>query len=402
MTDHHRLTTPETLRYARHLSLKEVGPEGQARLKATRVLVVGAGGLGSPAALYLAAAGVGTLGVVEDDVVELSNLQRQVLHGTAAVGRPKLESARARLRDLNPHVAIEPYPVRLDSGNALDILRRYQVVVDGSDNFPTRYLVNDACVLLGIPYVYGSILRWEGQVSLFALPGGPCYRCLFREPPPPELVPSCAEAGVFGALPGVVGSLQALEAIKHVLGVGRSLAGRLLLYDALEAGWREVAVRRDPLCPVCGDEPTVTGLIDYERFCGTSPAGSGVGRPAPTTPDAPAGAAEEGFPHSLAPREMRALLRAPDPPLLVDVRESWEWREGNLAALGALHVPFGDLPGSLERIPRDRALVLVCSMGARSAGAARFLRDRGYPRAANLAGGLRAWVREVDPDLVVA
>jgi len=382
------LSSPETLRYARHLVLKEVGPEGQARLREARVLVVGAGGLGSPVALYLAAAGIGTLGVVDFDEVDLSNLQRQILHGTADVGRPKLDSARDRLLEINPHVAVEPYPVRLTSDNALDILRRYQVVVDGSDNFPTRYLLNDACVLLGIPCVYGSILRWEGQVSVFGAPGGPCYRCLFREPPPPELVPSCAEAGVFGALPGVVGSMQALEAIKWVLGVGRSLAGRLVLFDALDATWREVEVRRDPACPVCGDSPTVRELVDYERFCGV-------------TPEA-AAASPGGFPLSMSPRELLALLDGPEPPLLVDVREGWEWREGNLADRGAVHLPLGNLPGSLDRLPRERALVLVCSMGARSAGAAQYLRDRGYPRAANLSGGLRAWSRELQPDLPVA
>ncbi|HSG50408.1 MAG TPA: molybdopterin-synthase adenylyltransferase MoeB [Longimicrobiales bacterium] len=382
------LSSAETLRYARHLVLPEVGPEGQARLKNARVLVVGAGGLGSPVALYLAAAGVGTLGVVEFDEVDLSNLQRQVLHGTPDLGRPKLESARDRISEINPHVAVEPYPVRLSSENALDILRRYQVVVDGSDNFPTRYLVNDACVLLGIPYVYGSILRWEGQVSLFGAPGGPCYRCLFREPPPPDLVPSCAEAGVFGALPGVVGSMQALEAIKWVLGVGRSLAGRLLLFDGMGASWREVEVRRDPGCPVCGDHPTVTELVDYERFCGL-------------TPEAAVGAAG-GFPIALDPLELRDLLDGPEPPLLVDVREGWEWREGNLADRGAVHLPLGDLPGSLDRLPRARPLVLVCSMGARSAGAAQYLRDQGYARAANLSGGLRAWAREFQPDLPVA
>jgi adenylyltransferase/sulfurtransferase len=383
------LSSSETLRYARHLVLNEVGPDGQECLKDARVLVVGLGGLGSPAALYLAAAGVGTLGLVEFDTVDLSNLQRQVLHGTSGVGRSKLESAQERLREVNPHVSVEPYPVRLSSRNALDILRRYDVVVDGSDNFPTRYLVNDACVLLGIPYVYGSILRWEGQISLFAVPGGPCYRCLFREPPPPDLVPSCAEAGVFGALPGVVGSYQALEAIKWILGVGDPLRGRLLLLDSLSSTWREVEVRRDPDCPVCGDHPTVTELQDYEAFCGITPS------------EAPAEAAADDYPASVSPGQLLELLGGDDPPLLVDVRESWEWREGNLANRGARHLPLAELTAAPEALPRSRPLVFVCSVGSRSAGAAQFLRDQGHTRVANLSGGLKAWAREIQPDLTV-
>ena len=394
------LGSDEIRRYARHLVLREVGPEGQRRLRDARVLVVGAGGLGSPVALYLAAAGVGTLGLVDFDEVDVSNLQRQVLHGTEDVGRPKLDSARRRIAALNPHVAVEPYPVRLDPGNALDILSRYDVVVDGSDNFPTRYLVNDACVKAGIPLVYGSILRWEGQVSLFADgPDAPCYRCLFREPPPAELVPSCAEAGVFGALPGVVGSMQAMEAIKRILGVGDSLSGRLLLFDALGASWREVGVRRDPECPACGDAPTIERLemYDYDGFCGL-PAGD---RPGDGTAAAVRAGGDPGFPTRLTPEELRALLEADEPPLLVDVRERWEWDEGNLEALGATHLPLTEMTAGLDRLPRDRALVTLCSMGARSAGAADWLRDRGFPRVANLAGGLAAWAREQDPDLVV-
>ncbi len=384
-----KLSSAEILRYARHLVLPEVGPAGQERLKGARVLVVGAGGLGSPVALYLAAAGVGTLGLVEFDEVDLSNLQRQVLHGTSGVGRPKLDSAIDRLREINPHVSVEPYPVRLTAENALDIFRRYQVVVDGSDNFPTRYLVNDACVLLGIPCVYGSILRWEGQVSLFSTPEGPCYRCLFREPPPPDLVPSCAEAGVFGALPGVIGSFQALEAIKWILGVGDSLAGRLLLFDGLGAAWREVEVRRDPACPVCGDEPTVTALVDYEEFCGLAPE------------DVVDLRGQGDFPHAVSPGELAEMLQGEAPPLVVDVREVWEWREGNLSDRGALHVPLAELTASLERLPRDRPLVFVCSVGSRSAGAAQFVRDQGFDQAANLTGGLAAWAREVQPGLTV-
>ena len=402
------LESDEVRRYARHLVLGEVGPRGQLRLKDARVLVVGAGGLGSPAALYLAAAGIGTLGLIDPDGVDLSNLQRQILHGTPDLGRSKLASAADRIAALNPHVAVEPYPVRLDAENAGDILPRYDVVVDGSDNFPTRYLVNDACVRFGIPLVYGSILRWEGQVSLFADGAdGPCYRCLFREPPPAELVPSCAEAGVFGALPGVVGSMQALEAIKKVLGVGAGLRGRLLLFDALEASWREVRVRRDPDCPACGDTPPLRDLrmVDYEEFCGWPAAGPGVPEEgsAPTGSGGPVGTGTDGggFPSRVGPEELRELLTIPEPPLLVDVREAWEWEQGNLGHLGALHVPLGDLEDALDSLPRDRPLVAVCSMGARSAGAADYLRARGFPRAANLTGGLAAWARTVDPDLLV-
>jgi adenylyltransferase/sulfurtransferase len=391
--DDRPLGTDEVRRYARHLVLGEVGLGGQRRLKDARILVVGAGGLGSPAALYLAAAGVGTLGLIDPDAVDLSNLQRQVIHGTPDVGRPKLASAADRIGALNPHVVVEPYPVMLDGGNAGDILPRYDVVVDGSDNFPTRYLVNDACVRFGIPLVYGSILRWEGQVSLFADgPEGPCYRCLFREPPPAELVPSCAEAGVFGALPGVVGSMQALEAIKRVLGVGTSLRGRLLLFDALEVSWREVRVRRDPECPACGDTPSIgeLHLVDYEDFCGMP----GV---AAAEDDGP----EPAFPPRLEVEQLLALLEGDDPPLLLDVREAWEWREGNLSSLGAVHAPLGALDELMAGLPRDRPVVAVCSMGARSAGAADYLRARGFPQVANLAGGLAAWARTVDPELVV-
>jgi adenylyltransferase/sulfurtransferase len=415
------LDSDEIRRYARHLVLGEVGLEGQERLKGTRILVVGAGGLGSPAALYLAAAGVGTLGLLDSDVVELSNLQRQVIHGTPDVGRGKSASASDRVAALNPHVLVEAYPVRLDPGNAADILPRYDVVVDGSDNFPTRYLVNDACVRFGIPLVYGSILRWEGQVSLFADPrggadggAGPCYRCLFREPPPAELVPSCAEAGVFGALPGVIGSMQALEAIKRVLGVGHGLSGRLLLFDALEASWREVRLRRDPECPACGDAPSIgeLSMYDYEGFCGLSteaesgegdepPRGTG----SPGTPAAGTGArvgpTDGDFPPRVTPEELEALLAGDEPPLIVDVREGWEWGEGNLAARGAIHLPLAALEGALPTLPRDRPVVAVCSMGARSAGAADYLRARGFSRVANLVGGLAAWASVIDPELRV-
>ena len=375
----------EVLRYARHLILPEVGEEGQRRLKAARVLLVGAGGLGSPAALYLAAAGVGRLGIVDHDAVDATNLHRQILHGTSDVGRPKLDSAVDRLREVNPHVVVEPHPTRLSSDDALDILAPYDVVVDGSDNFPTRYLVNDACVLLGKPNVYGSIHRFDGQVSVFAAPGGPCYRCLFREPPPPGLVPSCAEAGVLGVLPGIIGSLQAMETIKWILGVGEPLVGRLVIFDALEMSWREVSVGRNPDCPVCGESPTQTTLIDYERFCGLAPEAE--------DPDA--------LPQ-VGAGELAARLDGPDAPLVLDVREGWEWSAGSLEGRGALHVPLGELEARLDEVPRDREVVVVCRAGGRSAQAARMLRGAGVARVANLRGGLVAWAAEVDPTLPVA
>ena len=435
---------PEELhRYARHLSLGEVGPEGQLRLKEARVLVVGAGGLGSPAALYLAAAGVGTLGIVDGDRVELSNLQRQVLHTTAAVGRPKVDSARERLEATNPHVRVVTHPFRLTAANAMEIVAEYDLVVDGSDNFPTRYLVNDACILSGKPWVYGAILRWEGQVSLFGAPGGPCYRCLFREPPPPGLVPGCAEAGVIGALPGAVGSLQALEAVKWILGLGRggrvedatgssgqgaapgrdghgetdgarSAAGRLLIMDTLRFGFRIVEPRRDPGCPVCGDAPTIDALVDYEWFCATGetrgpdeggheflearavtgpslPRGSGMGNPrdAASIP-------------ILTPAELRDALEASRPPLLVDVREDWEWAVSSLEEKGAIHLPLKELEARMDELPRDRDLVLYCRSGARSHRGGQLLRDAGFPRVRNLAGGLERWAAELAPELPVA
>ena len=395
----------ELERYARHFSLDEVGPEGQRRLREARVLLVGAGGLGSPAALYLAAAGVGTLGVVDSDRVELSNLQRQILHGTGDVDRGKVDSARDRLHQVNPHVTVEPHAVRLTSANAGELVERYDLVLDGSDNFPTRYLVNDACVLSGRPWVYGAVLRWEGQLSLFGAPGGPCYRCLFREPPPGELVPGCAEAGVVGVLPGIIGSLQALEVVKWILGRGRSMAGRLLLFDALDLSSREVAVRPDPGCPVCGDDPSIDALIDYEHFCAT-----GETRPAPIdAATQEAAAPQAASSDEVTPRELARRLEArsdagegAERPLLLDVREPWEWAVSNLADRGALHIPLDELPSRLDELPEDREVVVYCRTGARSDRAARLLRESGIPGALNLAGGLRAWAREVDPDLSVA
>jgi sulfur-carrier protein adenylyltransferase/sulfurtransferase len=379
------LTPRETLRYARHLILPEVGPAGQRKLRSARVLMVGAGGLGSPIGMYLAAAGVGTLGIVEFDVVDMTNLQRQILHGTSDVGRPKVESARERLREINPHVRVEAHPVRLSSENALQILRRYDLVVDGSDNFPTRYLVNDACVLLGMPYVYGSIFRFEGQVSVFAMLGGPCYRCLFAEPPPPGLVPSCAEGGVLGVLPGIVGSIQANEAIELLLGIGEPLAGRLLMFDALALRFRELKLRRDPCCPVCGDDPTIHELIDYERFCGIVPE------------------EEETVTFDRVPEmtatELKRRLDRGDDLTIVDVREPYEWEIGNLGEFGARLIPMAELGERLDEIARDAEIVLQCRSGSRSGRALEFLRTQGYEKLYNLKGGILAWSDEVDPSM---
>ena len=372
------LTHPELVRYSRHLLLEQVGVAGQQRLRGARVLVVGAGGLGSPAALYLAAAGVGTLGIADGDALELSNLQRQVLHDTAAVGRPKVDSAAERLAALNPHVAIEPIGERLDSGNTLELVRGFDAVVDGSDNFPTRYLVNDACVLAGKPNAYGAILRFDGQASLFVPGEGPCYRCLFAEPPPAGLVPSCAEAGVVGALPGIIGSIQAMEVIKRILGVGESLVGRLLLVDALRMRTREIAIRRDPRCPVCGDAPTVRALVDYEAFCGT---GSAVG------------AAES----TVIPAALAAEMAAGPRPLLLDVREDWEWELVHVE--GAVHVPLGELPRRLRELDPRAPVVTICHHGARSSRAQELLRGAGFGRVRNLAGGIDAWAAEVEPGM---
>ncbi|MDH5591047.1 MAG: molybdopterin-synthase adenylyltransferase MoeB, partial [Gemmatimonadota bacterium] len=386
------LSPPELYRYARHLALPHLGMEGQQRLKEGRVLCVGTGGLGSPLALYLAAAGVGTLGLVDFDVVDASNLQRQIIHGTSDVGRPKIESARDRIREVNPHVEVVLHDTRLTASNALGILAGYDVVVDGTDNFPTRYLVNDACVILGKPNVYGSIFRWEGQASVFGVPGEPCYRCLFREPPPPGLVPNCAEGGVLGALPGVIGSLQAMETVKLLTGAGESLAGRLLIFDALEMSWREIRLARNPECPVCGDQPTQAGLIDYDLFCGVGPAAAdGPASPVPSVP-------------TLTPREAAALLGGEDPPLLVDVRDPWEWSAGNLGAMGALHVPLASLEERMDEITgpaAGRAVIVCCRVGERSARAAVRLIQAGVPNVYNLRGGLLEWARTVDPDVVV-
>ena len=391
----------ELTRYARHLALSEIGLEGQQRLKAARVLVVGAGGLGSPLALYLAAAGVGTLGLVDFDEVDATNLQRQILHGTRDVGRAKLESARDRLADINPHVNVIMHPVRLSSANALEILGPYDIVVDGTDNFPTRYLVNDACILTGKPNVYGSIFRWEGQVSVFGLDGGPCYRCLFREPPPPGLVPNCAEAGVLGVLPGIIGSLQALEAVKLVLRQGNTLSGRLLIFDAMDLSWREVELRRNPDCAVCGDSPTQTSLIDYDDFCGLGSPDPDVSEPADDSPTdgSRAGVEHGGVVGEIGPTALKERLAGKEPPLLLDVREPYEWDIASLHEYGDVRVPLGALPARMAELPTDRGIVVYCRSGARSLTAATALVNAGFRRVDNLTGGILAWADEVDPSL---
>lgn len=371
----------ELRRYARHIILPEIGLAGQERLKRARVLVVGAGGLGSPASLYLAAAGVGTLGLVDFDVVEYSNLQRQIIHGTDDVGRSKLDSATDRLKSINPEVEIEPHDTRLTSANALEIIEPYDIVLDGTDNFPTRYLVNDACVLLGKPNVYGSIFRFEGQASVFHAARGPCYRCLFREPPPPGLVPSCAEAGVLGVLPGVIGAIQANEAIKLILEQGDPLIGRLLLFDALAMRFRELRLRRDAQCPVCGENPTVRELIDYEDFCGMR---SEEGAPEPV-----------GEIPAISATRLKERLDAGEPIQVIDIREPYELSICGLDV--AEPIPMRTLPGRLSELNRGQEIVVICRSGHRSSDVVRFLRERGFSRTYNLHGGLRAWSDEVDP-----
>ena len=381
------LTNDEVQRYSRHLIMPEVGVDGQRRLKAARVLCVGAGGLGSPAALYLTAAGVGTLGLVDFDAVDASNLQRQILHSTLDVGRSKLHSARDRLTALNPEVHVQTYETALSSSNALEIFRDYDVIVDGADNFPTRYLVNDACVLLGKPNAYGSIFRFEGQASVFSTPGGPCYRCLYPEPPPPGLVPSCAEGGVLGVLPGVIGTIQATEAIKLILGAGRTLAGRLLLYDAWTMKFRELKLQRDPDCPVCGDHPTVKTLIDYEQFCGIPHAATAAPSPLPAELET-------------SVEQLKARLEAGTPTFVLDVREPQEFQICRIP--GSTLIPLGQLPARLAELPGasdEREIVVHCKSGARSAKAVRLLRERGFDRVTNLRGGILAWIEKIDPSL---
>ena len=370
------LSSDELQRYGRHLVLPDVGLEGQRKLKAGRVLLVGAGGLGSPVALYLAAAGVGTLGLIDFDVVDISNLQRQVLHGTSDVGRSKLDSARDRIREVNPHVAVDTYEMRLTSVNALDILSDYDVVVDGTDNFATRYLTNDACVLLGKPNIYGSIFRFEGQASVFATESGPCYRCLYPDPPPPGLVPSCAEGGVLGVLPGIVGTIQATEALKLLLGIGDPLVGRLLLIDALGSRFRVVSLERDPTCAACGTRE-IRELLDYDAFCGSV-----------KSPDA-------DVISEMTPTELAQRLSRGDAPDIIDVREPYEWQIARIPS--ARLIPLGTLHREASSLDPGREIVVYCHHGIRSAHAAEQLRATGFTRVRNLAGGIARWSEDVDP-----
>jgi sulfur-carrier protein adenylyltransferase/sulfurtransferase len=374
------LSNDEILRYSRHLIMPEVGMEGQLKLKAARVLCIGAGGLGSPLAMYLAAAGVGTLGIVDFDVVDYTNLQRQIIHSTADVGRKKLDSAAESLKAINPFVEIRKFDTRLSSDNALEIFRDFDIIADGTDNFPTRYLVNDACVITKKPNVYGSIFRFEGQASVFATEEGPCYRCLYPEPPPPGLVPSCAEGGVLGILPGLVGVMQATEVVKLILGAGDSLVGRLLLIDALGMKFRELKLRKNPDCPACGTHPTITKLIDYNEFCGIR------GEEAP---------AQTGIPE-IQVEELKRRLDAGDDLFVLDVREPHEYQICNI---GGHLIPLGDLPKRVSELDSSREIVAHCRSGVRSAKAVDFLRQAGFKKVTNLAGGILAWADRVDPKM---
>jgi adenylyltransferase/sulfurtransferase len=378
------LSQDEIKRYSRHLIMPEVGMDGQRKLKASSVLCIGAGGLGSPAAMYLAAAGVGRIGIVDFDVVDFSNLQRQLLHGTPDVGRSKLASATDRIHALNPHVQVDGYETALSSENALKLFEPYDVILDGTDNFPTRYLVNDACVISGKPNAYGSIFRFEGQASVFGTKDGPCYRCLYPEPPPPGLVPSCAEGGVLGVLPGIIGVIQATEAIKLMLGIGEPLIGRFLIYDALKMKFRELKLRKDPECPVCGTHPTVTKLIDYEQFCGI--------RPEPQAAQPAATGANEW---ETTPVELKQQMDAGHGPYILDVREPNEYQINRIP--GSTLIPLGELPRRYQELDPDRDIVVHCKMGGRSAKAVEYLRSVGFTRIKNLRGGILEWIDKVDP-----
>jgi adenylyltransferase/sulfurtransferase len=377
------LSSPEVARYSRHLIMPEVGMDGQKRLKSASVLLIGAGGLGSPLGLYLAAAGVGRLGLVDFDVVDFSNLQRQVLHGTPDVGRPKLHSAKERLQAINPEVRVDLYETHLKSDNAFQILKPYDIVIDGTDNFPTRYLVNDACVLLGKPNVYGSIFRFDGQASVFYPGRGPCYRCLYPEPPPPGEVPSCAEGGVLGVLPGLIGCIQATEAVKLILGRGEPLIGRLLLYDALQMTFREFKVRRNPKCPICGDAPTVKQLIDYEQFCGVR------GQEAPP----PAAQALS----DTTVDELKQRLDRGEKVFILDVRNPEEYQISRIP--GSTLIPLPSLPQRFAELNRDQEMVVHCKSGMRSQKAIQFLRQQGFTKLKNLKGGILAWSDRIDPTM---
>jgi molybdopterin/thiamine biosynthesis adenylyltransferase/rhodanese-related sulfurtransferase/molybdopterin converting factor small subunit len=373
------LTNDEIARFSRHLILPEVGMQGQTKLKNAKVAMIGAGGLGAPVGLYLAAAGVGRIGLVDFDVVDVSNLQRQVIHGTSDIGRKKLDSAADRMQDINPNIRIDKFDTGLTSENALEILRDYDIVVDGTDNFPTRYLVNDACVILKKPNVYGSIFRFEGQATVFAYEDGPCYRCLYPEPPPPGLVPSCAEGGVLGILPGVIGVIQATEAVKIILGVGDTLKNRLLLYDALGMKFRELKLRRDKECPVCGDHPTVTKLIDYQQFCGIKPMSN--------EPAATSGAIDAV--------ELKQKIDRGDAFVLLDVREPHEFQIARIP--GSILIPLGDLPKRLGELDKSADIVAQCKTGGRSQKAVDLLKQNGFQHVRNMTGGITAWSDKVDP-----
>jgi adenylyltransferase/sulfurtransferase len=372
------LTQDELVRFSRHLTLTEFGVEGQERLKAGRVLCIGAGGLGSPAALYLAAAGVGTLGLVEFDAVDITNLQRQVLYTTNDVGRSKLVVAAERLRALNPHLNVESHPTRLTAANALELISAYDVVLDGTDNFTARYLVNDACVIAGRPNAYGSIFRFEGQASVFAAENGPCYRCLHPEPPPPGLVPNCAEAGVLGVLPGIIGTIQATEAIKLLAGIGEPLIGRFIIYDALRMRFRELKLRKDPQCPACGDHPTITTLTEYEGYCEM-----GAGSPAP------------GSAMDITVKELKERMDRGDAPRLIDVREPHEHAICNIP--GAELIPAAQFAQRLDEFDKNAEIVVHCKSGGRSGRAVEMMKARGFTNARNLTGGVLAWIDQIDP-----
>ena len=374
------LTREELVRYNRQILLPQLGEDGQRALKESRVLLVGAGGLGSPVALYFAAAGVGTIGLVDFDLVELSNLHRQILHGSAGVGSSKVDSARDRLRDINPNVEIEVYETRFESGNALEIARGYDLIVDGTDNFATRYLVNDVSVLLGIPNVYGSVYRFEGQASVFGTPNGPCYRCLFREPPPPHLIPSCAEAGVLGVVPGLVGTIQATEAIKQLLGLGDTLVGKLLTIDVMTMAFRTIEIRRDPECPACGTRE-ITELVDYDEFCGGARAGE----------------LAESSVREIQPFRLAERLQDGEKLEIIDVREPYEWQIGHIP--GARLVPLDRIAAEIPRLDKRKETILYCKVGVRSMYAARQLADAGVSEVRNLAGGILRWIDEVDPTM---
>lgn len=377
------LSREEILRFSRHMMIPEVGLTGQRKLKAASVLIVGTGGLGSPAALYLAAAGIGRIGLVDYDVVEVSNLQRQVIHSNAGVGLPKVKSARARLLDLNPNIQVDVYDQVLSADNANQISAGYDLLVDGTDNFPTRYLLNDLAVLTGKAYIYGSIFRFEGQVSVFDARYGPCYRCLFPSPPPPGVIPSCSTAGVFGVLPGTIGILQATEALKLILGIGEPLIGKLLLYDALDSSWQTIRLRKNPACAVCGTNPQITQLINYEAYCGV---------PARDRPE------DYITPYDLTPEEVSARIREGKPLQLIDVREGVELQVSQIA--GALNIPLGELAQRLPELDKTKEYLVFCRTGVRSARALAILRDAGFEHSYNLRGGINAWARQVDHELV--